>query len=252
MFLNPRFPRKAVLQRQVLEGVHGVIELNVQAQSTGKIPLQVFDRSRGINNVHFDQYQDLDPKIAVELVLRAKSQAAPQPPQPGPPAYAPNQYGGQAYPYAGQQPAGYPYQAPHQPAPASHNQAPAQSQDVASVVGQLDNTSLQALLASLQAQQQNPAYAAMPSTAYPPQANAAAYAQNSQIDINALLGNLNAAGALPSGTPNMSGYPTTQPYHAASHPISPTTGGHPPPAPNGGDTAQQVQNIMATLARYRQ
>lgn len=254
MFLNPRFPRNAVLQRQVVEGVHGVIELDLQAQNTGKIPLRVFDRSGGINSVRYDQYQDLNPNIAAELVYRTKSQAAAQPPQAAPPpAYAQNQYG-QPYPYPSQTPAGYPYQAPQAPAPAPHAHMPAQGQDIASVVGQLDNSSLQALLASLQSQG-NPAHSA-PSAVHPQQAAAAAAAaavgQNSQIDINALIGSLSAGGALPQGAPS-NGYPAPpQQYHSASHPISPPAGSHPPAAPGERETAQQVQNIMATLARYRQ
>ena len=64
MFLNPRFPRDAVIQRQVVEGVHAVAELDYRAQQLARIPLQVFDRSAGRNSVRFDQYQDLDPSIA--------------------------------------------------------------------------------------------------------------------------------------------------------------------------------------------
>ncbi|KAJ2975687.1 hypothetical protein NUW58_g8286 [Xylaria curta] len=50
MYLNPQFPRDAVIQRQVLEGVHAVAELDFRAQDYGRIPLQVFDRSAGYSN----------------------------------------------------------------------------------------------------------------------------------------------------------------------------------------------------------
>ncbi|KAK7941404.1 uncharacterized protein PG986_013791, partial [Apiospora aurea] len=68
-----------------------VMFLNPRAQSIAKIPLQVFDRSAGRHNARFDQYQDLDPAIAAELVARAKS--LPQVPLPaayggGPPQSA--------------------------------------------------------------------------------------------------------------------------------------------------------------------
>jgi hypothetical protein len=70
MFLNPRFPLQAIIRRQILEGVHGVTKLDMRCQQSAKIPLQVFDRQGGANNVRFDEYQDLDPKIAAELILR--------------------------------------------------------------------------------------------------------------------------------------------------------------------------------------
>ncbi|KAK4143035.1 uncharacterized protein C8A04DRAFT_12707 [Dichotomopilus funicola] len=77
MYLNPRFPRETVLQRQVVEGVHAIIDLDYGAQAKGKIPIQVFIRSGG-SSVRFELYQDVDPPIAAELVAREKSQSATQ------------------------------------------------------------------------------------------------------------------------------------------------------------------------------
>ena len=256
MFLNPRFPQDAVLQRQILEGVHGIIELDARAQSIGKIPLKVFDRSAGINNVRFDQYQDLDPKIVAELVYRTKTQvAAPshQPPPPTHPAYPPAPYG-QPYQLSGQ-PGGYPYT---NALPSAPPQAPA-VQDLAGLVGQLDPSALQAVLASLQAGQGTAAPAAPHQPAFiPPVA-----APNPQPDLSAILGSLNGAMAGPTPPPqpapaNLASYGANHaayPPHPAggSNPISPTNGGPPQTIPNNDiDTAQQVQSIMATLARYRQ
>ncbi|KAI0404722.1 hypothetical protein F4802DRAFT_218038 [Xylaria palmicola] len=85
IFLNPKFSRDALIHRQVLEGVHAVAELDFRAQEYGKINLQVFDRSAGQHNVRFDQYQDLDPIIAAQLVTRVKS-------KPLPPPYPSSQY----------------------------------------------------------------------------------------------------------------------------------------------------------------
>ena len=52
--LLPRVPLAAVVNRQILEGVPAIVKLYRSAQVTGKIPLQVFDRSRGPEDVRFD------------------------------------------------------------------------------------------------------------------------------------------------------------------------------------------------------
>ena len=54
LFLNPRLSLTAVIGRQILEGVQAVSPLTRQSQTLGKIPLQVFDRKAGANNVRFD------------------------------------------------------------------------------------------------------------------------------------------------------------------------------------------------------
>ncbi|KAL1875950.1 hypothetical protein VTK73DRAFT_9661 [Phialemonium thermophilum] len=266
MFLNPRFPRDAVLRRQVLEGVLGVIELDMQAQNVFKIPLQVFDRSAGINNVRYDQYQDLSPEVAAELVVRMKAQTASHhPARPAVPAYPPAQPA-QALQYPGQ-PGTYPYagtQVP--PTTAAYGQTPTSIQDVAGLVGRLDNPTLQALLASLQSGQSGASQAApVPGSAVQPVPSMPATSQgNSQIDLNALLGSLTGAAgapaaAVPAGASappafggNLGAYSSVPPA-SNSMQSPPLTGSVPSgvPAPTG-DTAQQVQNIMATLARFRQ
>ncbi|KAB5518717.1 RNA recognition domain-containing protein [Coniochaeta sp. 2T2.1] len=242
MYFNPRFARDAVLQKLVVEGVHGVIELDMRAQTTGKIPLQVFARSSG-SNVRFDQYQDLDPKVAAELVLRVKPRPAPpaQPQQPAYAAYPPNPYPQypQAYPPQqplpqGVPPAGYPYAQPPPAAP----QAPAAltAQDIAGLAGRVDNNTLQALLASLSGGQQ-PA----PQPGMPP-----------QVDINALLGSLQG-GVAPPIQPQAPSYGGYMPQMGGT-PVQPAGPHNLPPAGGGAgpaDTAAQVQNIMASLARQR-
>ncbi|KAM0667666.1 hypothetical protein ACQRIU_003531 [Beauveria bassiana] len=241
MFLHPRFPKDQVIQRQAAEGVHAVVELDMRAQSIGKIPVQVFDRSGGSNNVRFDQYVDLDPTIAGEVVLRAKAAgtaAAAYPQQP---------YGGyqQAYHPSLQQhpPRGGPYDAAPPPAPYAQS-VPATTAsvpnmaDVARLIGHVDNATLQRVLSAMAAPVPN----TIPNAAVPP-------AGNPQVDIHALLGALG-------------GSPTVQ---APAAPAAVHYGGaygggqvpypHPgPPAPGGaanGDSAA-VQNIMAHLSRYRQ
>lgn len=240
MFLHPRFPKDQVIQRQAAEGVHAVVELDMRAQNRGKIPVQVFNRSGGSNNVRFYQYEDLDPAMAGEVVLRAKATAA---------AYAQQPYGGYQQPYQPPPQQHPPRSGPYGGAlpPAAYVQSVAAAPvtavpniaDIAKLVGQVDNVTLQRLLASMA----TPAHSAMPAAAAPP-------AGNAQVDIHALLG---ALGGNPAGQ-------ATAAAQAATH-----YGGHygggqgppphsAPPAPTGaaaGDSAA-VQNIMAQLSRYRQ
>jgi hypothetical protein len=90
LLLSPRLSEAAVVRRQILEGVLAVSRITRINQQTAKIPLQIFDRRAGIENVRFDEYENLDPTIAAQLVLRAKAAPAYAPPQPVP---APVQYG---------------------------------------------------------------------------------------------------------------------------------------------------------------
>ncbi|KAI1479669.1 hypothetical protein F4774DRAFT_122614 [Daldinia eschscholtzii] len=212
MFLNPHFPREAVIQRQVMEGVHAVVELDYRAQQTGLISLQVFNRSGGRDNVRYDQYQDLDPNIAAQLVGRAKSQiqahnpySAQYPPvqyaQAPQPSYLPPPYAAQPYPTAGV-PTGNP-------------------------TGPLDNATLQKILGSLHNQQGGP------QGHHPGQAVGGA-----PVDVNSVLASLGGAhniGAAGLNPPHNAGYPPV-----------------PPSGAPGGDSSHHVQNIMAQLARYRQ
>lgn len=54
LLLSPRLSEVAVIRRQILEGVQAVSRLTRISQATGKIPLQVFDRRGGVDNVRFD------------------------------------------------------------------------------------------------------------------------------------------------------------------------------------------------------
>ncbi|CAD6503030.1 BgTH12-02701 [Blumeria graminis f. sp. triticale] len=214
MFLSPRVPIEMVIRRQILEGVYAVSRLDVSSQNCSKIPLQVFDRQGGANDVRFDEYQDLDPKIAGELVLRAK--------QSQPLGHS------QAPPFA-QTPFVSPtYQNPAMPATAN----------LASLVGSLDNATLQKLLETLNTpqQQQNA-----------PQANAPS------VDLVSLLGGFKQNPAIQNYAPPIT---SIEQYSNAAHP------GQNPYISNNSATAynqsqphqpaQQVQNIMAQLARFRQ
>ncbi|KAK4100386.1 hypothetical protein N658DRAFT_101868 [Parathielavia hyrcaniae] len=244
MYLNPRFPRETVLQRQVVEGVHAIVDLDYGAQTKGKIPVQVFNRS-GSSSVRFELYHDIDPPIAAELVMREKSQSGALLAHQLPPAqhYAPpTAYGGSQHPHhqpaAAYNPYPYPQQSVYPPA-QQQTQAPAAAPaDLASMVGNLDNSALQALLASLQTPQataaaQQSLYSGVP--AAPASVRSPAAAQ--QIDMNALLGNLRSAAA---ATQPVAGYGAAVP-----------AGGAGAYGTGGGmvDPAQQVQSIMDQLKR---
>ncbi|KAI8963591.1 hypothetical protein F5Y11DRAFT_144514 [Daldinia sp. FL1419] len=187
MFFNPHFPREAVIQRQVMEGVHAVVELDYRAQQTGLVSLQVFNRSGGHDNVKYDQYQDLDPNIAAQLVGRAKSQVQPHNPYgvqyppvqyapPPQPPYAPQPYAGHPYPAAGV-PAGNPN-------------------------GSLDHATLQKILGSLHNQQGAPQglHPGQPAGGHP-------------AGVNSVLASLGAHGVGASGPsqPHNAGYPAAPP-----------------------------------------
>jgi nuclear polyadenylated RNA-binding protein 3 len=249
MFLHPNFPRESVIERQIMEGVHAVAELDVRAHSFGKIPLQVFDRSAGMNSVRFDQYQDLDPPVAAEVVVqaKAKTQQAQYQLGYGPGSSYPPQYGGQpAYqpqvsPQTPNFPAAPPAGLPHQPTSAA---------DIAGMVGQIDNATLQRLLANLQ--QPGPGHNPMPNL-QPSQAlnNTAVGVTNSQVDIQALLGSIKAGA--PGGHPapvnlQAAAYGAAQYGLASPAPM----GGSVPGAQGSSNDMANVQKIMSQLARYRQ
>lgn len=247
IYLNPRFPRDAVVQRQVVEGVHAIVDLDYAAQSQGKIPIQVFIRS-GASSVRFELYQGIDPPVAAELVLREKSQSGAHLAQSRPP-YAPPHYG---QPYATEAPpAGYPYPYPQHSAPPPQPQPAAPAADLASVVGQLDNSALQALLASLQ----NPQAGGHAHAGAPP----AGAPQTAPIDVNALLNNLRStAAAQPAPVPSVPAYGAAPTYvppvggGAAGTPAA-VPAAHPGmPGLGGADTAQQVQTIIDQLKRAAQ
>lgn len=188
MFLNPRFPRDLVIQRQVVEGVHGVAELDYRSQSTAKIPLQTFDRSTGRHNARFDQYQDLDPKIAAEIVMRARAQSQ-IPAQSG--------YNNAYYP-----PVSYPappHMAPQYP--GMPGQAPPNPN-----LGGVDNATLQRVLSAVQGGH------------HPGQLHMAA---GPGVDMNAVLSALGAGSAAPPAQ-----QPQTMPYPTAPATGNPSDQAH--------------------------
>jgi nuclear polyadenylated RNA-binding protein 3 len=226
MLLSPRISLPAVIRRQILEGVLAVAQLTRRSQDTSKIPLQVFDRTGGANNVRFDEYQDLEPKIAAELVLRAKQTQAP----PVAAAYS--------------QPHLAPQQTYQPPTTATATATP----NLANLVGQLDNATLQKLLGTLNA------------VAPSPQVT---HATNPPLDLAGILG------GLVQQQQQQQQQPTPQqqqrnPYQSQAPPqnsyaslanndnLASLLGSMPAQTQPQGQSAQQVQNIMAQLAKFRQ
>ncbi|KAI6709361.1 hypothetical protein JHW43_008088 [Diplocarpon mali] len=225
MFLSPRLALQTVIRRQIIEGVHAVSKLDMRSQNASKISLQVFDRQGGASAVRFDEYEDLEPKIAAELVLRAQQ----------PPA---QQHQNQAYVQPQFAPAQSPYQASYQPPASVPAPAPA-NPNLANLVGQLDNATLQKLLSTLN----------------PQQANGGAVQANSGMNLAGLLGGYSQPPPQPSYQP-----PPSDPYvNLMSNPAIVSLLGNSAPvqqvhqqSQQPQQSAQQVQNIMAQLARFRQ
>ena len=231
MYIDPRAGSKdQIIQQQAAEGVHAVVELDMRAQNLGKIPALAFDRSNGSANVRFDQYADLEPHVVAAVVLDKKSSHARQGYQP--PYSAPQGYG---QPYAGQQqqpppaagnyygaPQGYPGQLhaiPQQP--SAHQAAPAQP-DLAAIMGKLDPSILQQVIA------------------------AASGSGAGSTDAGAILGALN--GQQQAHQPQV---PYPQHYQQQTPPQQQYGAPYGGQAAQSGDSTAQVQNIMAQLAKYR-
>ncbi|KFA72853.1 hypothetical protein S40288_02174 [Stachybotrys chartarum IBT 40288] len=237
MYLHPRFPKDQVIQRQAAEGVHAVVDLDIRAQSSGRIPVQAFDRSAGSSNVRFDQYVDLDPNTAAEVILRTKASGAA--------SYT------QAYPGSGGYPPSYAAQGPqhhatpvypgsHQPSSFAPQQPQVNTQDIASILGQVDNTTLQRLLSTIQT---------TPQAGYQTAGHNAAVSGNPQVDIQSILSSLNVNAGPQQGAAPQAGYGMTYGGNPAAHGAGLGLG-----SGGTGDAAAaaQVQNIMAQLARFRQ
>ncbi|KAL8953609.1 MAG: hypothetical protein Q9222_000535 [Ikaeria aurantiellina] len=145
-FQLPRVSLIAMIKRQIVEGVQAVVKIFRESQVTGKIPLQVFDHGMGVNNVRYEEYNELDAHIAAELVVRAKAARIAPPPvqQPVPPSYGFPQYGRPPQPMP--QPS-IPPQQPQQP-PAAPN--------IANLITSLDGPALQKLLGAMAQNPQSP------------------------------------------------------------------------------------------------
>ncbi|KAJ5236829.1 hypothetical protein N7489_006920 [Penicillium chrysogenum] len=87
LVLGPRIPLGAAVHRQFIEGVLAVVRLSRPNQVSRKIPLQLFDRTAGLDNVRFLDYPELEPNMSAEL-LSHQAQAMQRGAAPA--AFAPN------------------------------------------------------------------------------------------------------------------------------------------------------------------
>ncbi|GIZ38646.1 hypothetical protein CKM354_000205700 [Cercospora kikuchii] len=127
--ISARLNEDAVIRRQIVEGVLAISKLRRVNQDTGRIGLTIFKRAGGNRDVQFEEYDNLDPPICAELVMRERNSLAQPPSTPSyaaPPAqYAPSGQAPPAYPYQ-QQPPPAQYGAPPPSAyPPSYGQPPA-------------------------------------------------------------------------------------------------------------------------------
>ncbi|KAK3400565.1 hypothetical protein B0T20DRAFT_148597 [Sordaria brevicollis] len=227
MYVNPRFSREPLVQRQMVEGVLAVSFFEPSSAGKQQIDIRVFTRTP--TSINFDDYK-VTPHQAAALVFDKKRTQHPQAQAPA--AYPPVHNYGQVPP-----PVSYPYQQqpPHYaspPAPVPQIQPAAPAPDISGMVGQLNNESLSALLASLtqsQAAAQQPPHPAMPYGAAP----APATPQAPQIDISALLGNLRNA-----ANPGVPAYGEAPTYGVGAAPQLPA-----------GYDAQHAQKLLDQLRR---
>lgn len=231
LLLSPHLSEPAVLRRQIVEGVQAIVRLTRTHEQIGKIPLQIFDRRGGRDNVKFEQYEDLDINIVAELVIRAKqTHGAPQPP----PTYAAGYGIPPSY--------GYP---PAQPPPVHHAPPPpSNNPNVASILGSLgvtnagSNPQLAHLLAN------NP----QPQTGLTP-------------DLARILGQINHPAPPPPQPqhqqPPLQGFRQQHPPPPNANPYGiPSYGGAmqqhaPPPVQQQQPAPADLQQILAGLTAYR-
>ncbi|KAJ5163739.1 uncharacterized protein N7500_005569 [Penicillium coprophilum] len=134
LVLGPRIPLGAAVHRQFIEGVLAVVRLSRPNQVSRKIPLQLFDRTAGLDNVRFLDYPELEPNMSAEL-LSHQSQAMQRGAAPA--AFAP----GPAFIV----PSAQPMSVPPPGMPALSNPP-----NIANLIGSLDGPSLSTLLSALQ------------------------------------------------------------------------------------------------------
>lgn len=174
LILSPRLSEEAVVRRQIVEGVLAVSKLRRHNQNMSKIGLTIFKRNRGTRDVQFEEYDNQDPSICCELVLREKAmQGGGGPPQQHQYGYgggAPQaQYGYQQAPPPFVPPTGYPPGYGQPPAPYGAPQPPQPPPGRPPMPPNLDPNNLQNILSTLNQPPATPQSANMPSYGAPGQ-----------------------------------------------------------------------------------
>lgn len=217
----------------------------------------------------FSEYDNLDPAIAAELVLRARQTHA---------AVPRNQYGAAAQTYAAPQ-YGQPLISPVQPQVAAPNPATA---NITNLISSLDPSALQKLLGALQQPPQTPQqplhlpqqHQAQVPPPPPPQQQPQPAAPTSLTDLASLLGGAVAARPIQQAPYQQPAPPPQQPNPYAALASSPAFASNPALAALLASTTNraqqpsvqtpqqhhqppvaatpQVQNIMDQLAKWKQ
>lgn len=200
LILSPRLSLSAVVRRQIVEGVLAIVRLSRSNIYSGKIPLQVFDRTGGMDNVRFNgmlltssyifklvvatntfiEYSELDVNVAAEVVLHARNTQQVNISSRSQPPVLP---AAMVHPIVQQNPV--------QLAEQNH---------VAQVLSTLDGPTLNSLLNSLQANRPVPAL------------NYSASSSVNHTDLSALLANITR-----QNNP-IASIPTTQPFFQGTQP----------------------------------
>jgi hypothetical protein len=154
LILSPRLSEQAVLRRQILEGVLAVLRLTRANLISNQLSIQIFDHSRGKDNVNFEQYENIDIHVGPELVLQKKSQQTQ--------AAAASQYSYGVPPSTGYGAAPQGYAASQTPQQPPIPAAPANG-DLSSLLASLSgHPNLPQIIATLQAQQKPAPVQALP------------------------------------------------------------------------------------------
>ncbi|KAI5361659.1 Putative RNA recognition motif domain, nucleotide-binding alpha-beta plait domain superfamily [Septoria linicola] len=225
--ISARLNEDAVVRRQIVEGVLAVCKLRRHNQDTGRIGLTIFKRSSAGRDVQFEEYDNLDPPICAELVMRERSSVSQ--PQSAPSYNAPPaQYSTPA------QPPSYGYQQP--PAPSHYGAVPP---------GYPPNYG-----------QQQGQYASMPPNA-PPAGYPPGYPpRGDPNNLQNLLSTLSTASphvpsANPYTTPSQPGYPPPQQQQfQPQYQPTPPQASVPPKPPAGLAPPPNMADILARLGTY--
>ncbi|EAW09550.1 putative RNA-binding protein (Nab3) [Aspergillus clavatus NRRL 1] len=238
LVLGPRIPLNAAVQRQINEGVLAVVRLSRPNQFSRKIPLQLFDRSGGADNVRFNEYPEVEPNIAAEIVFHAQAMQRGAPPVPNPfpanPAFAVPTLPAAPIPQA--------------PLPTLPNS------NVANMISSLDGPTLQSLLSALQ--QRPPLHAPAAQPSFP-----AANVPPTAADLASLLSGVARQPMATNPPPHLPSQAYLVP--ASNAPVVPDPnlislltkglGGHQhSQQQNPAAMAPQVQNIMNQLSKWKQ
>ncbi|KAJ5748907.1 uncharacterized protein N7511_010603 [Penicillium nucicola] len=234
LVLGPRIPLGAAVHRQFIEGVLAVVRLSRPNQISRKIPLQLFDRTAGLDNVRFLDYPELEPNMSAEL-LAHQAQAMQR--GAAPTAFAPNPVFGLPT-------------VPPMPIPQPGLPALSNPPNIANLIGSLDGPSLSSLLSALQrpphSQPVSAAQSPFASPNPPPPA-----------DLASLLTNANRPPPI-STTPqqHLPPYnlqPPNAPVVTDPNLLSLLAKGLGGQQPQGqGPSSPQVQNLMHHLAKWKQ